>query len=362
MNKLYYITNLDNWGTGIKNKIDTQINIFKINGFSVEYIVLKKNIRNNIVKFLNRIIPFFSNNDYNKLKSIENNSVVYIRHFNFDYKFLSFLKKLRLSASYIILEIPTYPYDWEKKGILKLFLYKDRICRKFIHKYIDYIVTYSDDDQIYGIKTINISNFVNSYSKFNKKLVYDYKKINIIAVASLAFWHGYDRMIEGLYQYYQNNNSKVEVYFHLVGDGRILKKLRQLVKKYRLSKYVIIYGNKSGEELEQIYNKCNLAVDSLGRHRSKVYYNSSLKGKEYLAKGLPIISGVRTELDGLNLPFYMRVPADDSPINIDDIITFYNSLLNQGIDQICEKEILYAKNNFNPYKCMEPILKIITNN
>lgn len=35
----------------------------------------------------------------------------------------------------------------------------------------------------------------------------------------------------------------------------------------------------------------------MGRHRSGVSFNSSLKGKEYCAKGLIIVSGVKTELD-----------------------------------------------------------------
>jgi hypothetical protein len=49
--------------------------------------------------------------------------------------------------------------------------------------------------------------------------------------------------------------------------------------------------------LNDIYNISDIAIDSLGRHRSNVMYNSTLKGKEYCAKGLPIVSGVKTEFD-----------------------------------------------------------------
>ncbi|MFK5655764.1 hypothetical protein ACIA4K_04025 [Lactobacillus delbrueckii subsp. bulgaricus] len=65
----------------------------------------------------------------------------------------------------------------------------------------------------------------------------------------------------------------------------------------RLIIKVSMVGKKEKEELDYYYNICDIGIDSMGRHRSNVYYNSSLKGKEYLAKGLPIVLGVTTELD-----------------------------------------------------------------
>ena len=44
MDKMYYISYIDNWGAGINNKIKTQIEILKKNGYHVEYLVLNKKI------------------------------------------------------------------------------------------------------------------------------------------------------------------------------------------------------------------------------------------------------------------------------------------------------------------------------
>ena len=358
MRKLYYLTNVNNWGEGITNKINTQMKIFKENNFEVEYIMLKRK-NNKFLNYIERLTPLLSNNDYKKLNSIKKNSVIYIRHFYFDLGFILSLNKIKSNVDFIILEIPTFPYDKELKGILKILSYKDYIWRHFIYKYIDYVATYSNDKEIYGIQTVNVSNFVTSFEHSVSKNNSDSNELNIIAVASLAYWHGYDRMIKGLYIYYKTSNPKKKIFFHLVGDGRVLKQLKSMVKKYGLDKYVIFYGRKSGKDLERIYEKCDIALDSLGRHRNNIYYNSSLKGKEYMAKGIPIVSGVKTELDNLNLPFYMRVPADETPINVNKISNFYDSLLKLGIDKIRLEEIAYAKKHFNAQVCMQPILDII---
>lgn len=61
----------------------------------------------------------------------------------------------------IILEIPTYPYDGEKinhTGIKKKKYWIEKKYRKSLYKYVDRVVTFSEDDEIFGIKTIKISN------------------------------------------------------------------------------------------------------------------------------------------------------------------------------------------------------------
>lgn len=185
----------------------------------------------------------------------------------------------------------------------------------------------------------------------------------MISVADYNFWHGYDRLIKGMKNYYTSGNITKKVYYHIVGDGPSLHEYIKLVEKCKLNEYVMFEGKKYGSELDDIYDKCNLAIDALGRHRSKVYYNSSLKGKEYGAKGLPIVSGVKTDLDLLkDYKYYFRVPADDSDIIIEDIISFYNEVYENS----CEEEIInnirmYNKNMFDFSNAFKPVLLEISN-
>lgn len=61
----------------------------------------------------------------------------------------------------IALEIPTYPYDAEfaqSPAVRKLKLRIDRMFRCRMARYVDRIVTFSDDTEIFGRPTIRISN------------------------------------------------------------------------------------------------------------------------------------------------------------------------------------------------------------
>lgn len=371
MNKknLYYITNTtpNKNGTGISYKIFKQINLFEKNGFCVHVINVSKGV--SILKRRASKIPFINlDTNLSSLNIIKDNSYIYIRYFLCNSKLLHKLKKIRRKKNIRIgLEIPTYPYDGEFKGnkiIDRLknypYIFKDKLTRQYLNKYIDKIITFSDDKSIWGIPTINIANGVDVNKIQQRKPHKLSSTIKLIAVAKFGFWHGYDRMIEGLGRYYQTSGIHRDIKFYIVGYGneKIANEYQMLIEKYNLEKHVILTGKRTGQELADLYNKCDIGVDSMGRHRSNVYYNSSLKGKEYLAKGLPIISGVRTELDNIkDFNYYLRVPADDSPIDIDNVISFYDSIYKDKNNiEISEYIRRFCEYNFNMDNCFEEVI------
>lgn len=355
MNKkiIYYITNVTNPslnGTG-NDKINEQVRLFHRNDFSVKYIDVSKGIN----KWDYRIskLPFVDmETNLKELNDIKSNTGIYIRYFQSNIKLIKYLKKIRQNTRNvkIAIEIPTYPYDGEFKnnGFISAIkrrpiLFKDKMTRIYLKKYVDRIVTFSNDKKIWGIKTINISNGINVKEILARNPNTSSKdSINLIAVAKFGFWHGYDRMIVGLGEYYKRSGNHKNIKFYLVGygDPKIEQEYKTLIKKYHLEKHVILTGKKLGKELDDLYNIADIAIDSMGRHRSGVTYNSTLKGKEYLAKGLPIISGVETELDSMpNFKYYYRVPANDAPINIEKIIYFYDKIYKKESPQIVTNKI-----------------------
>ena len=223
----------------------------------------------------------------------------------------------------IIVEYPTFPYDAEVRGRRRYFVLPlDKHYRKKMKYCIDRAVTYSSDKELFSVKCINISNAID-YKKVSIKDSVEHDGINMIAVALFGTFHGYDRLIRAMGEQIQlviDNNVK----FHLVGDGYAINEYKRLVLKYNLEEYVLFYGRLYGTELDKVYSISDIAVDNLGRHRVGCFYNSSLKGKEYGAKGIPIISGVETELDKYNEDFYYRVSADEQPIDLKEIIAFYH--------------------------------------
>lgn len=362
--------NMDDQTSGVTKKIMTQIKSFEDNGMKMELRYKEKDTKLGLIKYrIRKLCPFASNSfsvqilhQINSLK-LTNVDFIYYRYTYIDKALIKAFKQIKKvnPRLKILFEIPTFPYDKEfDSWYLKPNLYKDKKFRLKLKDVVDRIVTFSDDLKIYDVGTIKISNTVD-FDKIKKRTP---KKgdgtIRVIAVALFSFFHGYDRFIEGLRNYYSaGGDRKIELY--LVGEGKILEHYRSLVTQYDLTEHVVFKGKLFGEELDEVYDKCELGIDSLGRHRSGIFYNSSLKGKEYIAKGLPIISGVRTEFDELKFPYYHRVPSDDTPVDINEILEFYDEIYGSNIprEAIIAEIRAYAMNNFHPQKTFEPIIKFL---
>ena len=115
---------------------------------------------------------------------------------------IGFFKKLRKAGIHAVTEVPTYPYDGEFAGSIgkqRVNFMIDRLFRKKLYRYMDAIVTFSDAQEIFGQRTINISNGVD----LDSIPLHDYhetadKSIHLIGVAEVHYWHGYDRLVAGL--------------------------------------------------------------------------------------------------------------------------------------------------------------------
>lgn len=355
-----YITQDLTHAEGIYKKIQKQVESFKKEGIEVE---MRANPKRTIFTLIHNLIPLFSKQYFNTNVDWKMQDFVYIRKGSvLDRSVLNLVRKIKqLNPTIkIILEMPTYPYIDEFPWFVKWDIWlKEKLVTSKLQKYIDCIVTYSDDSEIFGIPCLNISN---AYD-FNQFPHYSEKKddvIHLIAVASLTFYHGYDRVIEGMRNYYQNGHAKQEVKFTLIGDGPVLDGYKKLVEAYQLADKISLVGSKKQYELAPYFDQANIGIDSLGRHRSGVVYNSSLKGKEYLAKGLPIVSGVKTDLDNRDFPYYLRVPADDTPLDISEITKFYCDIINNKTKQDLALEIFhYGKNNFSFDKTFKPVIDFV---
>lgn len=340
---------------GIRKKILSQVDILRVEGFDTTLYCIE-NRKTSIIKGL-RFIPSFGK-IFNKKELI--NLEVMLKSVKFDFVYfrkstidsleiqvLALLKKYKVK---IIYELPTYPFHNEYFGIKRVFVIMMKYFEKKIKKYVDRIVTFSKDSYIFKVKTLKIPNCIDGEQIIPRRIE-KHNGVNVIAVANFSFWHGYDRFILGLSDYYKGNYKR-EVKLYMVGEGALLEKYINLVKTKNLEKYVIFCGKQTGEALDKIYDISDIALDAMGRHRARVYYNSSLKGKEYAAKGLPIISGVETEFDQIeNFPYYLRVNADDSTIDINVVLKFYDEVytnsegfeITNSIRKTCLEKFDYKK-------------------
>jgi Glycosyltransferase len=238
------------------------------------------------------------------------------------------LKKIKNSGVKIVMEIPTYPYDNEYKGLplsFQINLIIDKYFRLKLAKQIHKIVTFSKYKEIFGVSTINISNGIDFEKvKLKSQLNNTSKRLNLISVAEIHPWHGLDRVIKGLAEYYKKDQN-IKVLFNIVGKGDPVEiaKLKAITIKEKMEEYVIFHGSKSGKELDDLFEQADMGIASLARHRSNITYIKTLKNREYAARGIPFIYSEIDE-DFEDMPYIIKAPANEEPLDIRKIVNFYN--------------------------------------
>lgn len=263
--------------------------------------------------------------------------LVYVRSFHNANPFtIRLFKKLKKAGIRSVMEIPTYPYDKEYAGFpffTRLGVQIDKLFRKTLAKQTDAIVTFSDYNRIFGQRTIKISNGVDfDVIPVKKEAKKDPSVIHLIGVAEVHYWHGYDRLIDGLGKYYQSHPD-ITVYFHIVGgvwksemyDSMHAPGFQELITRYRIEKYVIFHGQKTGKELDDMFDNADFGIGSLARHRSHIDKIKTLKNREYAARGIPFVYS-ETDEDFDDMPYVLKAPADESAIDIKEIIHFYQTI------------------------------------
>ena len=248
---------------------------------------------------------------------------------------ISFFKQLKKAGIHAVTEIPTYPYDAEFVGFpfqTRMNLKVDQLFRHKLYAQMDAIVTFSDAKEIFGQRTINISNGVDFDSIPLHKPVITNNELHLIGVAEVHYWHGYDRLIAGIGEYYKNGGKR-DVFFHVVGgvgpsemyDSMHASGFAELMEKYNIKKHVIFHGQLFGDELTKVFNQCQFAIGSLARHRSGITVIKTLKNREYATRGIPFIYSEQ-DSDFDDQPYVLKAPADESPVEIQQIIDFVSSV------------------------------------
>lgn len=255
-------------------------------------------------------------------------SFVYMRSDHNANPFLiAFIKQLRNNGVAVVMEIPTFPYDQEYSALKnKASLFIDKLFREKLAKQLNAIVTFSSEIQIFGKRTIQISNGIDFSSIKLKQSNRVEGELHLIGVAEIHFWHGFDRIVAGMGDYYRSNTSSCQVYFHIVGEfsgEREKNEIVPLIKENRLEKYVTLHGRLFDEGLDILFDQADMGIGSLARHRSGITFIKTLKNREYAARGIPFIYSEIDE-DFEEMPYTMKVPADESPVDIKQIVDFYH--------------------------------------
>jgi glycosyltransferase involved in cell wall biosynthesis len=233
------------------------------------------------------------------------------------------LRACKIVTEHQTIEVNEYKLD---HGFLACLYFK--IFARFIRGQSDAIVGVTDEITGYqvihsgdsGKPHITIGNGINVASvSIRPPLLYSGDTIDLLFMASdTNRWHGVDRIIRGLANY----NGPIKVLLHIAGNGPELPPLQKLVNMLDITGQVIFHGFATGKDLDHLFNTCHIAIGSLGLHRIGLNEASILKARDYCARGIPYIISCPDPDFPDNFPYILRIPADETPVDIEKIIGF----------------------------------------
>lgn len=296
----------------------------------------------------------FKWNFFNHLKGVkvESYNACIIRYGLSSFSFISFLKRFKLEneKAQLLIDMPTYPYQQEHVGIIgraKVFI--DQALSKKLKSLVDFVLHSGLENSIFDVPTIKVSNGINC-EQLRARTFSTRDNYKMIAVGKWRSWHGLDRLIKGLAAYKHDSDITLDI----VGDGPELEQLYELVKNNQLEDRVTFHGICVGQKLDRLFDEADIGVGTLGLFRKGVKTDSSLKNREYVARGLPIIlSSIDSDIK-IDLSFVCKVPEDESMIDIPMIERYLAGI---DVETLIREARSYAKEHLSWKSKMKALVK-----
>ena len=138
-----------------------------------------------------------------------------------------------------------------------------------------------------------------------------------------AEYNGLDRVFKGLSNYKGIYHLKFYLY------GKNLDYERTLQVRLTENKEIIFGSFVHKVELDDIFNHIHIGIGQLAIHRKGLSSNSTIKTREYFARGLPFIFA-HHDPDFSDSPeamqFCKQLEANDEPLNFEEVIDWYQKL------------------------------------
>lgn len=277
-------------------------------------------------------------NGFSNLKSIHSFAEKYIQNIQFDmiyfrnqfitlpfFKILNYAKKTNIK---IVMEIPTYPYLREQLSVRRqiykktAFFIFDTISFKILSYFSDTIAVIRCNSKIkLSKKMIEIYNGFSTFDYKVRKKQNNYKKIiNILGVGWIHDYHGFDRIIRGINNYYKSSYKDFDVYFHIVGNGNEVNKLLKMTETLNLENNVKFHGVLSSDQLNELYDSIDVSVGTLKLYKRYADIETSLKAVESIMHNIPFITSGKTPQFEESNNMIITVDNDDTAIDIECIV------------------------------------------
>lgn len=211
--------------------------------------------------------------------------------------------------------------------------------------------------KFYKVKTV--SNGINfEANKLHKYTAYDGKVLKLfMLIGAKARWHGVDRLVQGLGQYQGECNITIDLI------GNVLEENIKMVEAMGLQDRVNFIPSMPSNELTKSLEKYHISIGTLGLHRKGLNEACTLKVRDSLSRGFPIILGyIDTDLieAGEIIKYTMKVPSDETPVDLTKVTQFASKLLSDT--EVYKTVYTLAKNRISNEVKVQEIHEFILHN
>lgn len=151
----------------------------------------------------------------------------------------------------------------------------------------------------------------------------EFRMIFLKGAATNADFNGLDRVFHGMKNYKGNYNLKLYLF------GKNLESEKKLIQKLEIEEMVICSGFIQQNEVDEILNQMHIGIGALAVHRKGLKSTSTIKTREYCARGLPFIFGhFDTDFSYSDEAqrFCLQEPASDDSIDFGFVISWYQNM------------------------------------
>lgn len=253
-------------------------------------------------------------------------------------------------------EIPTFPYLQEYNKLKHChILVSEFLFSRSLYSLVDHFFIITDSKNREKIRFRKWSRITNGVDveKLPIRAIppFDGKELHVLALANVAFWHGLDRLIEGI----DGSEKNRRAILHIVGEGPDIPRLRRKVESRHLTDQVIFHGSLHGRDLDEMFDKCHIAAGSLGGHRKGFSETSELKIREYCGRGMPFFLSLVDKDFPSDYPYFLKIPSDESPVSMKTVFNFAKEVLSDRTHP--QKMRHFAKKNLDWKIKMRPIIE-----
>ncbi|MEI6409362.1 MAG: hypothetical protein WCR52_08270 [Bacteroidota bacterium] len=347
------------------NQIEADVLWYSDKGLIFNDKPLGSSLFNSPKKSLGHLALFYGLGDFQITKTIDfkQYDFFFIRHMPTHPAFLFLLRKAkRINPNLkIILELPTWPYDAEMKGLSGRFMLGiDRFFREKLQRYTDRFLHYGRETEIWGIPTIFVQNGIDVQRiPKPKPKIWDRDRLQMLFIGNISYWHGLDRLLYGMYEFQQKlPENRVIINLKIVGNGAELEAIQALVLRLGLESCIQMVPPCSGAEFDAYMAQADVGIGALGNHRKRVRLSSALKHRSYCAYGMPFVFGGEDADFPTAYPFCLRLASDETAVSIDSILQFMEQIYQQ-YSVVNQKIRAYAEDQLDWKIKIKPVLEYL---